>query len=229
MKPSLFINTVGGGLCDDRASVLVRLWQALGYKARVIGLEGHVVAEVFAEGKWMMFDPDLRLFYTDQNGVMSVQDIERNPSVTRDGPLRGRAEYRHYLSEGDNVDITPWYLGNEDWDSTFVLPAGCMVVFGQSRSSVLIKVIVPKCRTGVVQTPFLPSRISGNALVNEAGEVLRVSRNKRLRSDLPVKSIEILHSASQVVIHYRVNPRNRFLTRETRVIVHGSPSLSVGH
>lgn len=77
-----YLNSRGFGFCSDVATVLSQVWQLLGYPARVWGLNGHVVPEVFANGTWHMLDPDLDVYYVDANGnIASVSELEADPSL----------------------------------------------------------------------------------------------------------------------------------------------------
>jgi hypothetical protein len=57
--PALFLNSIGFGYCDDSASLLYFLWSHMGFEARVWDLGGHVVPEVFVQGRWEMYDAGL--------------------------------------------------------------------------------------------------------------------------------------------------------------------------
>lgn len=46
------------GRCGHQACVVVQLAQAAGWKARLVQLYSHRVAEVFVEGQWRLADPD---------------------------------------------------------------------------------------------------------------------------------------------------------------------------
>ena len=48
--------------CDQQAFLLARVFQNLGYEARVIGLRGHVVTEVYFNGQWVLADPDFEIW-----------------------------------------------------------------------------------------------------------------------------------------------------------------------
>lgn len=81
-EPLLYLRSVGAGLCDDVASALHFLWKSMGYQTRVIGLEGHVVPEVLVDGRWELYDPDLKHYFVLQNGqVANYHDIERDPGL----------------------------------------------------------------------------------------------------------------------------------------------------
>ncbi|MFH1319493.1 MAG: hypothetical protein ABII90_02415 [Bacteroidota bacterium] len=81
-SPSLFINSIGFGYCDDRASVLSFLWQKAGFTSRVWNLGGHVVAEVYIDNKWQMYDADFEIYYhNDENKIASVAELADNPSI----------------------------------------------------------------------------------------------------------------------------------------------------
>lgn len=78
----LYLNSRGFGFCSDVATVLSQVWQLLGYPARVWGLNGHVVPEVFANGEWHMLDADLDVYYVDANSsIASVAELEADPSL----------------------------------------------------------------------------------------------------------------------------------------------------
>lgn len=87
--PPLFINSGGRGFCDDIASVFVHLCNAAGYRARVIILKNHIVAEVWnnESKKWEMYDPDYRVFYYKSmqgDVIASANEIHENASqITR--------------------------------------------------------------------------------------------------------------------------------------------------
>jgi hypothetical protein len=72
----------GTAMCDQTSYVLVRLALAERIRARHVGMNGHVVAELFYDRDWHMFDPDYVAFVTDSVGkVLSSEDIARNPRV----------------------------------------------------------------------------------------------------------------------------------------------------
>lgn len=87
--PLVYLRSIGAGLCDDVASVLHFLWLSLGYESRVMVLEGHVVPEVKVNGRWEMYDPDLKVHYLLPNGaVANVRDIEADPTILLQGKQR---------------------------------------------------------------------------------------------------------------------------------------------
>lgn len=68
----------GYGYCDDSARVLCRLARETGLNARLRYLGGHVVAEIEGDGEWMMFDPDMEVYFADPRDperVLSVEDL----------------------------------------------------------------------------------------------------------------------------------------------------------
>src|SRR5690606_28353308 len=76
-NPILFLNSIGGGFCDDRASVLAGIWRNWFDSVRVIGLNGHVVSEVYSINKWKMYDADRKVAYLNANNeVCSVAELE---------------------------------------------------------------------------------------------------------------------------------------------------------
>ena len=65
-----------GGLCSERAWLLVSLMKRRNVPARLVGLSGHVVAEVMIDEKWVIQDPDYGLSF-DHN----LEYIETHPEI----------------------------------------------------------------------------------------------------------------------------------------------------
>jgi hypothetical protein len=80
--PVKFINVYGYGFCDDSAQNAAALAKMAGLKSRVWGLNGHVVAETFFEGRWHMIDPDHEVFYRASAGhIAGVEELAANPGI----------------------------------------------------------------------------------------------------------------------------------------------------
>lgn len=72
-----FIGGTNRGLCDRYANTFAAACQTLGIPARVIELNGHVVAEAFLRksGQWVMVDPTLGYYLTSEGKALSVTQI----------------------------------------------------------------------------------------------------------------------------------------------------------
>ncbi|MCX7047201.1 MAG: hypothetical protein NTX50_17145 [Candidatus Sumerlaeota bacterium] len=80
--PVKFINIYGYGFCDDSANNFAVLCGEAGIRARVWGLNGHVVGEAFYGGAWHMFDPDHQVYYRMPAGhVAGVEELAARPEV----------------------------------------------------------------------------------------------------------------------------------------------------
>lgn len=80
--PVKFLNVYGYGFCDDCAANFAVLCREAGMRARIWGLSGHVVGEVFYQGAWHMFDPDHEVFYRMPDGaIASVEQLAANPGL----------------------------------------------------------------------------------------------------------------------------------------------------
>jgi hypothetical protein len=101
------------GFCSQQTYILVQLANDLGLPARQVGLNGHVVAEIWYDRDWHMFDPDYELVIRNARGsIASVADLEQ------DGP-RLTAAYgsRHALA------VVPLYQSRID-NTYMSYPAG---------------------------------------------------------------------------------------------------------
>jgi hypothetical protein len=68
-------------LCHQIAQAMVDVAGCLGQKARVLGLDGHVVAEGYYEGGWHGFDPDYGVVYRHAGRILSVEEVAASPEI----------------------------------------------------------------------------------------------------------------------------------------------------
>ncbi len=80
--PVKFINVYGYGFCDDSAQNAAALASLAGIRSRIWGLDGHVVAETFFDGRWHMIDPDHETYYRMPEGhIASVEELAAHPEI----------------------------------------------------------------------------------------------------------------------------------------------------
>ena len=76
-----YLSVYGYGWCGESALVLARLADEVGLKGRVWKLRGHVVPEVFADGKWILLDPDRMVYFHkpgDRKAIHGVEELARD-------------------------------------------------------------------------------------------------------------------------------------------------------
>ena len=168
-SPELFINSLGLGYCDDRAAVLVSLWQAYGLRTRMWNLQGHVVPEVMVNGKWQLHDPDMGVFMLgDDLQICSVADVaagcaryyeidgQRHPIDTIQ---RSLLLIDKYVSTADN-QLSDWYHASElQVDSLFRLPPAASIHCCNTRpgapQAYLLELRLPPASQGVLSVPLV--------------------------------------------------------------------------
>jgi hypothetical protein len=177
-SPALFFNSIGFGFCDDSAELFCQIMTLLGYQARIWGLNGHVVPEVLINGKWEMYDPDLKVYYYNSQGrVAGVEELAANSDLITNpiSPLSGTTDNAYsqtvadIYSSPDNVPYT-WYSDNtlNNYSLDMQIPAGGILefptVFGVSLLSYSLtdvpyysnaRLTVPRGWTGTVNTPLV--------------------------------------------------------------------------
>ena len=86
--PVRYLNLYGFGYCDDSAKTLAVMAEKAGLKARVWGLQGHVVTELYYDGSWHLFDPDGEVYYLADDGVTiaGLELLEQRPDLIRKQP-----------------------------------------------------------------------------------------------------------------------------------------------
>ncbi|MHC4917361.1 MAG: hypothetical protein ACYTGB_17930, partial [Planctomycetota bacterium] len=108
--PILFFNSYGLTMCGDISSINCALWEASGWRARNVVVRDHVVAEVFYDDSWHMFDNDFCNYFLDEKGVVA------SGRALHEG--RERVKGKHYLFDHCPTASCPRgriYMGPSSW------------------------------------------------------------------------------------------------------------------
>ena len=161
--PSMLINSVGYGLCDDMTATLCLIWEEMGYETRINHVtDFHVFPEVFDGNRWLMMDPDFALLLiTDKNEIASVEEIksgiilspyrsELNTSCfnTAQGFIDLYPDYLHDVyTNAVNPQKDSWFTKNLNWRSAnFLFPRSTKVefpIFYDTLTSAFMKAVIP--------------------------------------------------------------------------------------
>lgn len=203
-NPFVLINSIGFGICDDKAAVLSSLWKTLGYKSRVWTLEGHVVPEIFIKDHWEMYDPHYKEYYFDSLGnVADVKMLMNDPSLINK-PVhpffdeKGAYKYfssnsystklsRIYSSSADNK-ISTWFSDDKPaYRLTISIPAGGTFEFPARYENELrigniskqnkfanAKLTIPAGWTGNVSIPLVIHKINGKGNITINGGTYKI-------------------------------------------------------
>lgn len=225
--PLLMMNSLGGGYCDDLASALAGIWEESGLTSRIIGLNGHVVSEVLVDGAWQVFDPSLRVTYSNMRGNavgvsyleqhecedIKVNGIDTLASIMMDcNRFAPNTVHQLYRSAEDNTDVTEWHRGSgRDTSTSFMLPPMASVTFinnGRGSSSLLRVMLVPQS-TGILKLPFVPFTFSGVAqfTIQQTAYDLSSDTLVHLSLDKQTTEINVLHISDTSYFYCFVNPR----------------------
>jgi hypothetical protein len=238
--PFIFINSVGGGFCDDKASVLAQLWQYLDYQVRVVNIGGHVVAEVLANNKWQMFDPDTKTFFCDSsNQILSVAEMEKafnnnspeeilcsnyyfNRFLTGSALSRKYADY--FTTTFNNTDETNWHIGElDDIQSTFTLPSHSKLKLVFQNNHILsIFVELSEKSEGWLYVPLVVKEVYGDFSYLLSNN-LQSSHNLLNNNLLP--SVEIKKVTIPASIEYYVNNKPAFLQNQNSIAIQSDNEL----
>lgn len=140
-EPSLYLNSLGAGLCDDAATALSLIWKAMGYQSRIWLLQGHVVAEVRVGDRWQMYDPDLRVSFFSRDGLVAgVEELGSNPDLitaptnpTSSNPYVYSVRMAQiYSSVDDNRVCSACADDTVGRDLIFQIPAGGTMELGEA-------------------------------------------------------------------------------------------------
>ena len=121
--PVRWLNIYGYGFCDDAATNFMRLVEKAGFKARIWGLSGHVVPEVWYDNGWHLLDPDGEIYYLedDNQTIASVETLEQRADLIRrqqGGFYRDIDMMIEHYTTTDNNRLAPWYTKSSETDHT---------------------------------------------------------------------------------------------------------------
>ena len=81
--PVKLYNAYGWAICGQQAHMLHGLYTAGGLKARLIGIPGHNLCEVFYDDRWHVLDVDMWTWFRNEQGhVASAYDLVTNSQAT---------------------------------------------------------------------------------------------------------------------------------------------------
>ena len=246
----LFINSIGYGLCDKQAIVLNKLWKELGYKARLWGLNGHIVPEVYFNNKWHMMDPAYSIYYLNNNSeIASVQELSENPdlitkprTILKDDYLKP-IRYSKYLAElykskDDNKIVNEENSNEEISEFVFVLlPFSTLEFPGIYMSDPLTigntavpnfsncRIKIPPAQEGTLINTLVLADIKGNGIVyidNIAYTIGDINlKNKISNHKSFIKEIIIGKHSDTIQIIYYLNPLLTSLQKNNKLIIKG--------
>jgi hypothetical protein len=109
-----FFACYGYGFCDDASQAVAGLAKLCGMEVRIWGLEGHVVPEIFAAGRWRLLDADFAAYFHKPGApreILGVEELSKDRDAFKHAVQIGKmgafeqgyAEF--FLTAADNK---PW-------------------------------------------------------------------------------------------------------------------------
>ena len=91
------INSYGFALCGYQSTMYTQIAQAGGLKARTMHLPGHVIAEVFYDDAWHMFDCQVGWYALNREGkVASCAEMKADPTLVTKAEEEKRASQPYF-------------------------------------------------------------------------------------------------------------------------------------
>jgi hypothetical protein len=101
-------------MCGEKAGVLANLSKFIGLDARVVNLHNHIVAEIFYNNAWHMYDANENVIFIGEDGLVegvfdianNMKIINKENAVTIDKENFKRiSEYRNYFGDIKKIKI----------------------------------------------------------------------------------------------------------------------------
>jgi hypothetical protein len=144
--PLKLFNSLEYALCGGINGALANLFSLAGLKSRVYNLQGHVVAEVFYQQAWHMFDADRNVFFSGDKGkIVSVEYISKHPEIikTQKERIRNWAGFdfsykmlQRVYSSAENNKVNAWFKEIAlDYRNEIILRKGDNISFSIAKTN----------------------------------------------------------------------------------------------
>lgn len=232
---SLYINSLGVGLCGKQAIVLSKIWKKLGYDTRIWGLTGHIVPEVYYNNKWHMLDPAFRVYFlNDSNDIANVSELENNPSLITKPKLvlkndlyyfkRYTKSYSNLLTtKNDNQLVYTEPIPEEINNFLIEIPSKCTFEFPGNFSSKVkttantpvpyyanCRLKIPPTWTGVIHNYLILCDIKGNGKINIQNKEYSLNDSSLLNKIFSypnfIKEMYVGEHTDTIELVYFINP-----------------------
>jgi hypothetical protein len=177
-SPSILLNSLGLGICDNRGAVLAHILKEMGFESRCVHLWGHVVAEVYDKGKWKMLDADYDSYFLLNGEIASSKEIELdNMDCNLITGYHSNdlsfyffpSTYLSFFTSEENNEVQYWYMQDVYWkDDYFTLPAQSELRFpvnNPNRNNRELysygKLTIKNLKKSYINIPFVVHSISG--------------------------------------------------------------------
>ncbi len=228
-SPYLMVNSLGGGLCGFRASVLTNILKDLGFDARALGLNGHVVSEVFTDGKWKMLDVDYGVYYFNERGeIASYDELCNNPKLITNpiNPVLTESDLKFancysasmaslYYTKDDNVVFyTDYPKELRNIKMYLYLPPKakitCLFNVGLTKNFALLELELPDNYTGNIEIPLAIASITGKGEITLGDEKYNIenfdAENAVFKNPEWIGRIKVSKNHGGIRIYYFINP-----------------------
>ena len=107
----------GTGTCGSASKLLASAMRAAGFATRIVNVVGgagggHVVVEAWVEGKWRMYDADLKRLIPDEDNPDGVAPILRANRGAFPGTPLQRVEFQ-FLTQGGYIPVQSEQVGEQ--------------------------------------------------------------------------------------------------------------------
>jgi len=229
-NPLILVNSAGGSLCGFRSAAMTNILLYMGVKARSWCINGHVVTEVYENGRWQVYDPDLGVVYYNEKGnICSYNELCNNPLyITRPVKVRWVSTYCDsitacsqkiadmYTSLKDNLLFSTYFENADNKQQLkFILPPHAKIAFpvpdnSDTTAFACAELQIPRAWTGIIKMQLIPFSYSGNALISYRNKPMPPNSSDWYdavySSEKFDNEIDIRKNPDGVTFNYYINP-----------------------
>lgn len=249
--PLLLVHSAGGSLCGFRSAAMTNILLHMGEQARSWCINGHVVSEVFFDGKWHVYDPDLGCIYFNEQGeICSFDELTQNPEyITNPLQMLCISDICDSL-QATSPDLAAMYASSDDNQIFntqypqfakeekifFMLAPGAEISFPlpleqHNNYFALAALKIPEKWVGTVSMPYIPYNSRGNAKISYSGKFpnadLTSWQSIVSKSEEFNQKIIIHENLTGVIVEYYINALLYKPEKKNHIVITGENIESI--
>ncbi len=234
--PLIRLNSTGFGICDKQSIILGQIFYNFGFPTRIIYLNGHVVCEIYYDKAWHLFDPDTKIFFSNNNIICSYNQIIQNPDIAK---KNNYSYVQYFLTQDDNKFEEISQPNNDTF--LLMLPKQSKLIFPYDPDiytdfypyNTKAKLFLYKGYSGHIKNPLVLIDAEGNGIITIGKQTFIVPQQRELlkafiySSKKFINKVHIQVHSDSLALVYMLNPQFCKLFSKNTLWVNASDTLNI--
>ena len=246
--PLTRLNSTGFAICGWQSEIFSQIMYNAGFRSRVICLNGHVVSEIFYNGRWHLFDVDRKLFFKSEK-ILGYKELTSEPFLFKKlNPKAYLTNLTAFSEDYKNFFITKYdnnfiYIKNKNKDTFLInLPSKSSFIFPYFPDfkkdffpyNTKAKLFLPKGFRGKIKNPLIIVDAEGEGIIKYKNKEFSIPKHvELLKAEIFLSQqfedeVYVKVFSDSLSLVYMLNPIFSKLGKYNKLILNASDSLNVG-